>query len=99
MARRFRAHSDFPLETAATFDFVPGVDWSDHRSFWRHGYPAFMVTDTAFYRYPHYHTSADTPDKLAYGHLARATQALGDCFMDVARDGLVDGPARPPARR
>ncbi len=97
-ARHFRARSDFPLETAATFSFVPGVDWSDHRSFWRHGYPAFMVTDTAFYRYPHYHTRADTPDKLAYGHLARATQALGDCFMDVARDGLVDGPARAPTR-
>ena len=52
----FRACSDFPAESLATFEFVPGVGWSDHRSFWREGYPAVMVTDTAFYRYSHYHS-------------------------------------------
>jgi Peptidase family M28 len=54
LARAFRATSDFPLEHAATFRWVPGVAWSDHRSFWREGYPALMVTDTAFYRYRFY---------------------------------------------
>jgi Peptidase family M28 len=53
LAAAFRANSDFPLETAATFAFVPGVSWSDHRSFWRQGYRAVMITDTAFYRYRH----------------------------------------------
>ncbi len=65
LAKAFRANSDFPLETAATFQSVPGVSWSDHRSFWRQGYRAMMVTDTAFYRYRHYHMPSDTPDKLA----------------------------------
>src|ERR687897_143805 len=66
--------SDFPLEHTATFRWVPSVAWSDHRSFWRAGYPAVMITDTAFYRYRYYHTAADTPDKLTYDAFARATE-------------------------
>ena len=58
VAAAFRAHSDFPLQTVSTFRFVPGVSWSDHRSFWRRGYSAVMVTDTAPYRYPHYHAAS-----------------------------------------
>ena len=72
----FRAHSAVPLEALSTFWLMPGVAWSDHLSFWRQGYRALMVTDTAFYRYPHYHTPEDTPDKLAYDPLARVTEGL-----------------------
>lgn len=75
-ANVFREQSDFPLECAATFRFIPGVSWSDHRSFWRQGYPAMMVTDTAFYRYPYYHSRQDTPEKLNYPELARVTTGL-----------------------
>ncbi|MFQ5995158.1 MAG: M28 family peptidase [Acidiferrobacterales bacterium] len=72
----FRAASDFPIEYASTFAFIPGVDWSDHGSFWREGVPAIMITDTALYRYPHYHTARDTPDKVSYDHLASVTEGL-----------------------
>jgi Zn-dependent M28 family amino/carboxypeptidase len=74
--RAFRAHSDFPCESLATFAFVPGVAWSDQLSFWREGYPAAMVTDTAFHRYPHYHTAQDTPEKLDYARMARVVEGL-----------------------
>ncbi len=84
LAEAFRAGSDFPLEHAATLRFVPGVSWSDHWCFWRHGYRAVMVTDTAFYRYRHYHTPGDTPDKLAYPAFARATHGLLRCFAGFA---------------
>ena len=76
VAALFRQTSDFPLEHVATFQFVPGVSWSDHLPFWQQGYPAIMVTDTAFYRYAHYHLSSDTPDKLTYPAFARATVGL-----------------------
>ena len=76
LAQAFRNSSDFPLEHAATFSFVPGVAWSDHLSFWRQGYRALMVTDTAFYRYPHYHAADDTADKLDYGRLAQVCDGL-----------------------
>jgi Peptidase family M28 len=88
LAAAFRANSDFPLETAATFSFVPGVSWSDHRSFWRESYRAVMITDTAFYRYRHYHQPSDTPDKLAYPELTRVTAGLFAAFSELARGGV-----------
>ena len=72
----FRARSEFPVQSLATFEFVPGVAWSDHRSFWREGYPAVMITDTAFYRYSHYHRQTDTPEKLNYPAMARVVMGL-----------------------
>jgi hypothetical protein len=62
----FRKHAKIPSEGAALPSFIPGVSWSDQWSFWRCGYPGIMVTDTAPFRYPHYHSASDTPDKLDY---------------------------------
>jgi len=68
---RFKAVSDFPVQSIAAPAFVPGVAWSDHLAFWRHGFKAFMITDTAPYRYPYYHTAEDTPDKIDYPGFAK----------------------------
>jgi Zn-dependent M28 family amino/carboxypeptidase len=84
MAKAFRISTDFPLEHVATFSFVPGVAWSDHLSFWRRGYRAFMVTDTAFYRYPYYHTREDTADKLDYDRLCSVTKGLYEAIRSEA---------------
>jgi hypothetical protein len=73
---KFRAHAQFPSEGIAAPAFIPGVDWSDHWTFWDAGLPAVMITDTAPYRYPHYHTARDTPDKLDYDRLARVTAGI-----------------------
>jgi hypothetical protein len=62
----FRQHAKIPSEGAALPWFIPGVSWSDQWSFWKHGYPGIMVTDTAPFRYPYYHSANDTPDKLDY---------------------------------
>jgi Zn-dependent M28 family amino/carboxypeptidase len=83
----FRTHSDFPVQGLATLGVIPGVAWSDHLSFWRQGYRALMVTDTAFYRYPHYHTAEDTPDKLTYDALARVTNGLCRAVAALAGSG------------
>ncbi len=48
-----------------------------------------MVTDTALYRYPYYHTAQDTPDKITYQPFAEATQALFFCFRDLAEDARL----------
>jgi Zn-dependent M28 family amino/carboxypeptidase len=98
VAAAFRARSDFPLEHVATFSLVPGVSWSDHRSFWLNGYRAFMVTDTAFYRYRYYHTAEDTPDKLSYGGLARATEGLYRAFAAITDGGLGEAAGEAPPR-
>jgi Zn-dependent M28 family amino/carboxypeptidase len=72
----FRESTDFPVEYLASPRFVPAVSWSDHRPFWRKGYPAIMVTDTAPYRYPHYHTALDTAERVCFAELADVTLGL-----------------------
>ncbi|MBI3919564.1 MAG: M20/M25/M40 family metallo-hydrolase [Betaproteobacteria bacterium] len=80
----FRRHAEFPSEGAAAPAILPGVDWSDHWSFWQEGYPAVMVTDTAPFRYPDYHTAQDTPDKVDYDKLARVTSGLSRMLAELA---------------
>lgn len=84
----FRQKARFPSEGIAAPQSIPGVDWSDHWAFWREGWPALMVTDTAPFRYPHYHTAADTPDKVDYERLARVVLGLEATFR--ALDGAVE---------
>jgi len=80
----FRAQSDFPAERLASPAFIPGVAWSDQLSFWRVGYSAVMVTDTAFYRNPHYHLGSDTPEKIRYFEMARVVEGLAKAIMALA---------------
>jgi hypothetical protein len=64
---------------------LPGVDWSDHRSFWEAGYPAVMITDTAFYRNPNYHDASDRPETLDYGRMSMVVQAVYGAVLNLAR--------------
>ena len=80
----FRRYAEFPSEGVAAPSLIPGVSWSDHWSFRDHGFPAIMVTDTAFYRYAHYHLPSDTAEKLDYERLARVTLGLAGVLRDLA---------------
>lgn len=82
--RLFRDRAAFPSEGAAVPGFLPGVGWSDHESFWEHGYPGVMVTDTAPFRYPHYHQPGDTPDKVDFERCARVVEGLEQVLRDLA---------------
>ena len=81
----FRRHAALPSEGAALPANIPGVGWSDQWSFWQHGYPGIMVTDTAPFRYPHYHARSDTPDKLDYDNMTRLVHGLEKVIADLAR--------------
>ena len=74
--KAFKARSSFPMHAAAAPSSLPGIGWSDHWAFWQNGYPAIMVTDTAPYRYPWYHTADDTPDKISLVHLSEVVDGL-----------------------
>lgn len=80
----FRRHAQFPSEGGALWEWIPGVAWSDHWSFWKEGYPAVMVTDTAPNRYPQYHTSADTPDNVDFARMARVVSGLQRTIAETA---------------
>ena len=95
-AAAFRAASELPLETCATLRWIPGVGSSDHAPFWRQGYRAFMVTDTAYHRNPYYHTAGDVPRTLDYGRFAAAVDGLAECFTQLAANvGREGAPAFP----
>lgn len=64
--------------------WVPGVDFSDHASYWNAGYPAVMVTDTAFYRNPHYHTARDRPETLDYARMADVVRGVYAAVLRLA---------------
>jgi Zn-dependent M28 family amino/carboxypeptidase len=80
----FRAATPFPSQGAAAPGWLPGVWWSDHWSFWRQRYPAIMITCTAPYRNPFYHTPHDTPDKLDYARMARVMDGVTAVVRDLA---------------
>lgn len=78
----FRRQVSFPSEGAALPGLISGVGWSDHWSFWWEGYGGVMVTDTAPFRYAHYHTAGDTPEKLDYERFAVVVEGLRRVVRD-----------------
>lgn len=82
----FKKRTRFPLETAVLPSFVPGVTFSDHYAFWKEGYPAVMLTDTAFYRSPNYHRQSDTYETLDYLYMAEFTDGLRAALVKLAND-------------
>ncbi len=80
-----RDASPLPIYSINAPRFVPGVDFSDHRSYWDAGYNAVMITDTAFYRNPHYHTVRDTPDTLDYPRMAMVVQGVYAAVLAFAQ--------------
>lgn len=56
--------------------FITGVDFSDHHPYWDQGYPAVMVTDSAFFRNEAYHTAEDLPERLDYQRMAKVVQGV-----------------------
>jgi hypothetical protein len=79
--------TEFPVEGMAAPRWLKDVFRSDHAAFWHCGYPAVMVTDTANFRYPYYHTAEDTIDKINFDAMARAATALRDALRRTAGAG------------
>ena len=55
---------------------LQGIDFSDHRSYWNEGFPALMVTDTAFFRNSNHHQPGDTFEKLDYRRMSKVVQSV-----------------------
>lgn len=83
--RVFREKATLPSEGASGPDMIQGIGWSDHWSFYKNGYPAAMVTDTAVFRYEHYHTAQDTPDKIDYARFTLAVEGLRAMIEELVR--------------
>lgn len=82
----FKTGTRLPVESISTLSVIPGVDFSDHRSFWKFGYNAFMVTDTAFYRNPYYHGEGDIPGTLDFERMADVVIGLRSSVKELAQN-------------
>jgi Zn-dependent M28 family amino/carboxypeptidase len=84
----FNRNPDLPvvkLTVPAGGFILPSVRLSDHSSFWHRGYKAVMVTDTAFYRNPHYHRTSDTMEKLDYDFMSELVESLLLYFRSLSK--------------
>jgi len=80
----FRSAAQFPSEGGSFPWILPGVFWSDHWPFWKMGYHALMVTDTALFRNQHYHTEEDRPETLDFERMARVVAGLEKVIAKLA---------------
>jgi Peptidase family M28 len=79
----FRSHTAFPTVGGVAPSIISGIGWSDHWSFGQYGFQGVMVTDTAVFRYPHYHEPTDTPEKVDVERLARITKGMERVVRDL----------------
>ena len=77
--------SSLPVYSINAPAFVEGIDWSDHYNYWKAGYKAVMITDTAFNRNKNYHTEQDTPDRLDYNRMAMVVQGVHAAVLAFAQ--------------
>jgi len=80
----FRSNTAFPSEGIAAPGWLPGIGWSDNWSFWKEGYPAIMITDTALFRYHYYHSHQDVPDRIDYGRMARVVVGISQIIRELS---------------
>jgi Zn-dependent M28 family amino/carboxypeptidase len=83
--RAMRSASPLGVESISAPPSLLGISLSDHRNYWEAGYPAVMITDTAFYRNDNYHGATDTPDTLDYERMARVVQGVRAAVTDLAK--------------
>lgn len=82
----FREHATFPSEGIAAPSIIPGISWSDQWSFWKQGYPAIMITDTAPFRYPAYHSPRDTPEKVNFEKMVYVVKGMKKVIETLLED-------------
>jgi len=75
--------SEIPVYSLNAPALLPGIDLSDHRNFWHFGYKAVMITDTAFYRNPHYHQRTDTIKTLDFKRMYEVIKGVKHAILHL----------------
>jgi Zn-dependent M28 family amino/carboxypeptidase len=83
LARAMRRQGLVPTSALVAPRHFGGIDRSDHSAFWRHGFKALMVTDTAFFRNENYHRETDTIDTLNFKVMADLVASLFVALIKV----------------
>jgi len=78
-----------PYKVPLSGRIVPESRFSDHTSFWNNGYPALMLTDTAMFRNPHYHTHRDTQETLDFSFMNNVTKAVISVIVKLGNEDII----------
>jgi len=81
----FKKGSSFPIEAGVAPEWVKGVTWSDHGSFWKFGYPGMQITDTGAYRSASHTNKEDTMEKINFDALSRIVVGMYCSTIDLIR--------------
>ena len=82
--RAMQSGSTLDVRSVSGPEGMDAIGLSDHARYWAHGFPAVMITDTAFFRNPHYHRLRDTPDTLDYARMAQVVEQVYRAVMALA---------------
>lgn len=74
--REFKSTKAIRTKKFAGPPALPGIDFSDHLNYWKFGYSALMITDTAFYRNKNYHEETDTMETLDIPRMAKVIDGV-----------------------
>ena len=78
-------HSNIDVQQLTAISLLPGIDFSDHLNFWKYGYKAVMITDSAFYRNPNYHMVTDTIDTLDFDRMAEVVKGIYSAIIALSK--------------
>lgn len=81
------------LQVPENGNLLQATRLSDHSPYWDAGYPALMITDTAFLRNPHYHLPTDTVETLNFDFLGQVTEGSLEAVARIVQSGLAAGAA------
>lgn len=85
IVKSYRQKGTAPTLGVVLPTLIKGITRSDHSSFWHEGYPGVMITDTANFRYPFYHSSQDTVDKIEFDTFSRVVYSTQQAIEDLAK--------------
>ena len=83
--KRSIKETSIPVRGLRARKSLKGVDFSDHRNYWQFGYSAVMITDTSFYRNPHYHKASDTIETLDFSKMREVVKGILIALIDIER--------------
>ena len=81
--RKLRRNADIKVRSLIAPAQVAGISHSDNSSFWRYGFKAVMVTDTAYFRNRNYHQETDTIDSLNFNEMAKVVKGLHRALSEI----------------
>jgi hypothetical protein len=90
LSRHLREAFNTSSQSVSAYSLVlpqsSGIDASDQLSYWRRGFEAVMITDTAYVRNPNYHTARDTAESLDYERMASVVDGVTNFVLELTAE-------------